>query len=123
MNVLSAGKNLLDLVMFEKNGKFEKISEAEARQLLSEGFLSTVGLNQTAELFTARLGFDIRVGKEAVTITPEDTVIVGEYDRRVCDERKNTYPKDALIDWYRVVIDITLTWAPPPQKIVYQADF
>ena len=38
MNVLSAGKNLLDLVMFEKNGKFEKINEAEARQLLSEGF-------------------------------------------------------------------------------------
>lgn len=112
--ILSAGKNLLDDLLSGENGGFKKITEGEARMLLKNGFVSAIGLPQTAELFSSRLGFTVSIGKKSVTINPkEDIVIVGEYDRSVCLEADEHFPKDALIDWYLVEMKVPTAWVPP----------
>lgn len=65
-------------------------------------------------LLNQRLRLDVEVGKEPVKIQPgEDSVIDGEYDRRVCHEENEAFPNDAKIDWYLVEMTTSLTWVPP----------
>jgi hypothetical protein len=112
--ILSAGKNLLDEIMFNESGSLEKLSEDRARELSANGFVSTVGLPQTKRLFGQRLGMNIELGTAPVTIQPvEDLVIVGEYDRTVCFEDRESFPSNAKIDWYLVRTSVPITWQPP----------
>ena len=111
---LSAGKNLLDDLMFEwSDWPVEHLCEDAVKERLSSGFVSLVGLPQTCALFSARLGVQVTPYNTVLTTEEGDEVIVGEYDRRVCDEFQPTFPLDARIDWYLVTAQKALTWTPP----------
>ena len=111
--ILSAGKNLLDFLLNKEPAwPLERVSEDDVRTMLGAGFESAVGLSQTAALFAGRLGIEVKPAAQFMRFSPGQKIIVGEYDRNLCDENVPSFPPNARIDWFLITCLESINYQP-----------
>jgi len=66
---------------------------------------SVVGHESTAALFSAILDRDIQARRESITLTGEDTLLVGQYSGPRLPEGATELPDGAAITWWLVVTE------------------
>lgn len=63
------------------------LTQAEARTLAEEGFLSAIGHESTATLLSRILGRNVSVNRIPVALSPGDRALVFQLDRRLPEGR------------------------------------
>ncbi len=88
---------------------FKVITVEQARGMVTNGFVSAVGHNDTAFLFSAALGVDVRTNRVSVTLAEGEQALLGQYSGPRLPEGASVLPEGAKITWIRVEVD------PDPQ--------
>jgi hypothetical protein len=112
--ILAAGSNLLTVAV-AKSWPIKVVDEDTARERLGTGFLSTVGMPQTARLFSRRLGVPVEMGAEA-KIEAGGEVLIGRYDSSVCNENADEFPDNAEIEWFLIKLPEPINYCPPERQ-------
>jgi len=82
--------------------RVREVSLREARDILSQGFTSAVGHEQTARLFGEVLGLPVEANRANVELDWDTALVVGQYRGPRLPEGSTTLPGGAEIVWYLV---------------------
>jgi len=64
--------------------------------------VSIVGHEQSAAIFSAILGKEVKFNRQTIVLSPGDTLIVGQYTGPRLPKGATTLPEGASIVWWRV---------------------
>jgi hypothetical protein len=88
------------------------VSEGGVRELLlnhPKGIESAVGHADTAALFSDILSLNIPCERRTITLSANDTILVGQYNGPRLPEGATTLPEGASIRWLHVTVTNTLS--------------
>jgi len=81
------------------------LTQEAAQADLSAGFVSIVGHQSTADLFTSLLGVEVQnAGRVNAVLTPQDKLLVGQYSGPRLDEGVTELPAGSSIRWILVML-------------------
>jgi hypothetical protein len=92
------------LAQFPIQVHFEEITIDQAKMILSQGYISAVGHEQTALLYEKQLGFEIPWQRIHIALSPGSSAVLGQYRGPRLTEAATSLPDNAHIQWYKVVI-------------------
>ena len=73
-------------------------------RLVVAPYVSCVGHAQTAALFTAALGIEVRPNRISVSLSQRDTLFVGQYIGPRLPEGAASLPEGATIRWFQITL-------------------
>ncbi len=94
--------NMIELK--EQQIKFTPVEVSEIKDLLANGFESSVGHVDTANLFSNILGVEVIANRRNDKIDNDTVLIVGQYTGPRLPEGVTSLPEGAVINWWRVEI-------------------
>jgi hypothetical protein len=89
---------------FPADVKAEEISLSEAQQLLANGFTSAVGHADTAAVFSSLLSVDVPFNRISLSLSSDDSAVVGQYKGPRLEEGVCTLPEGATITWLKLTL-------------------
>lgn len=82
-----------------------KVTVEEVRQILSDGFHSSLGHEMTAKVVSDMIGITIPVNRDKTVLQPGDILIVTQYLGPRLPEGAVTLPPGAVIEFYAVTLE------------------
>jgi hypothetical protein len=79
--------------------EIQEVSASWVQSNLVEDFISTVGHEGTAKLFSSILDTEIKTNRVSLEIQPGDLLIVGQYSGPRLEEGAMSLPEGAKIKW------------------------
>lgn len=84
--------------------RFTKISLDKAKEILSSGFKSAIGHEDTAQVVSGLLGMSVPANRVSISLGSEDTLIVSQIMGGRLPEGSTTIPDGMRIDFIKVEI-------------------
>jgi hypothetical protein len=79
----------------------EKVTQGEARHIVEDGpYVSAVGHQTTADLFTSLLGVTVGLNRTNVILGAGDELLVGQYSGPRLPEGATKLPEGAVVTWW-----------------------
>lgn len=98
--------NAFSIQMMEESGRvvFQRLSDAGARAMMEDAtdYVSCVGHEDTAAVFSHELGKEIKMNRTSVTLTTDDQMLVGQLTGGRLPEGAKELPEDFRLQWWLV---------------------
>lgn len=91
-------------------------------RLVVAPYVSCVGHAQTAALFTAALGIEVRPNRISVSLSQRDTLFVGQYIGPRLPEGAASLPEGATIRWFQITLREAGVFANPVHILEMEAE-
>jgi hypothetical protein len=84
--------------------RIREVGLEEARALLANGFISFVGHEDTAKLFSNMLGVEIPFNRSSIKVELGERLLIGQYRGPRLPEGTTVLPEGAVITWHLVEV-------------------
>ncbi len=96
--------NMLDTSIVSFAIQIERLTQDLAMKILDQSFVSVVGHEGFAKLYSSIFHADIKFNRLTVKLSASDQVLVGQYSGPRLPEGATSLPEGAVIEWMLVSI-------------------